>query len=111
MSQQAASEQLRDEAPPSQWCLVGNIRTRVAYGHGGQEIRSGTQHFSAGTKVYCLPAAWGDGFERVIVFGKHRGSPALVQMVVPAKAICNWRAQVVYSPGLLLRMAQSGHRS
>ena len=103
---------LRDEpAPTSKWCLVGNIRTQAPWGPGGEEIRSGTKHFSAGTKVYCMPAAWGDGYEKVIVFGKHRGAHGLVQMVVPSKVITHWRAQVVYSPSLLAKLEETRYYS
>ena len=100
---------LRDEpTPASKWCLVGNIRSR---GPDGEEIRSGTKHFSAGTKVYCMPAARGEGHEKVIVFGKRRGAHGLVQMVVPSKVIAHWRAQVVYSPSLLAKLAESRYYS
>ena len=73
----------------------------------GEEIRSGTKRFSAGTKVYCMPAAWGDGYQKVIVFGKHRGAHGLVQMVLPSKLITHWRAQVVYSPSLLAKFEEA----
>lgn len=85
----------------SQWCLVGNIVQRRPYGEGGQEQRSGTKHFSPGTKVYCLPARWGDGYEKIIVIGRHRGSKQYVTMVIESAWVTNWRAQVVYSPAVL----------
>jgi len=85
----------------TQWCLVGNIvETRLA-GVGGEEEKSGTPHFSAKTKVYCLPATWGDGYEQIIVIGRHRGSKRFVKMVISSSWINNWRAQVVYSPAVL----------
>lgn len=88
----------------SQWCLVGNIVEQRSYGEGGLETRRGTQHFSPGTKVYCLPAQWGDGYERVKVIGRHRGSREFVTMIIPAKHITNWRAKVVYSPEVIRRL-------
>ena len=83
----------------SHWCLVGNV--------GG--IRStpqpasapGTHHYSGGTKVYCLPAQWGDGYEKIVAIGRHRGSKAFSCLVMPAKDIANWRAQVIYAPAVL----------
>jgi hypothetical protein len=87
--------------PSSQWCLVGNIKETRPFGPGGKEDKTGTQHFSSGTKVYCLPAQWGDGYEKVKVVGKHRGSSRMVKMVVRSAWITNWRAQVVYSSSIL----------
>ncbi|WP_172205400.1 hypothetical protein [Niveibacterium sp. COAC-50] len=87
--------------PSSQWCLVGNIKETRPFGPGGKEHKPGTQHFSSGTKVYCLPAQWGDGYEKVKVVGKHRGSSRMVKMVVCSAWITNWRAQVVYSSSIL----------
>jgi hypothetical protein len=79
----------------SQWCLVGNIKDKA-----------GTKHFSAGAKVYCLPAQWGDGYEKITVVAKHRGSGRLVKMVFSSSWITNWRAQVVYSPSVLELLAE-----
>ncbi|PQO39000.1 hypothetical protein C5Y96_03780 [Blastopirellula marina] len=85
-------------------CLVGNIVEQHPYGEGGLETRRGTKHFSPGTKVYCLPAQWGDGYERVKVIGRHRGSKDFVTMVIPSAHITNWRAKVVYNPEVIRRL-------
>ncbi|MDR2838833.1 MAG: hypothetical protein LBV49_09790 [Azonexus sp.] len=86
---------------PTQWCLVGNIvETRFA-GVGGAEEKNGTPHFSGKTKVYCLPAQWGDGYEQIVVIGRHRRSRRFVKMVISSSWVTNWRAQVVYSPVVL----------
>ena len=83
------------------------METRRA-GVGGAEEKNGTPHFSGGTKVYCLPAQWGDGYEKIAVIGRHRGSKKFVKMIIPSSWVTNWRAQVVYSPAVLnLLMAQS----
>lgn len=89
---------------PSQWCLVGNIVHDRPYGPGGQEVRRGTTHFAPGTKVYCLPAQWGDGYEHIIVIGRHRGSKSRVTMVINSDWVTNWRAKVVYEPTVLRRI-------
>lgn len=86
---------------PSQWCLVGNIVQKQPYGEGGQEQRSGTKHFAPGAKVYCLPAQWGDGYEKIVVIGRHRGSKEYVTMVIESAWVTNWRAKVVYEPAVL----------
>ena len=86
---------------PSQWCLVGNVVAERPYGPGGEEARRGTKHFSPGTKVYCLPAQWGDGYEDIIVIGRHRASKRYARLVMSAEFISNWRAKVVYGPAVL----------
>jgi|SRR5579872_6961537 len=87
----------------SQWCLVGNIVEQRSYGEGHQ-MRPGTKHFSGGTKVYCLPGQWGDGFEQIIVIGRHRGSKQFKTMVISSDWVTNWRAKVVYNPEVLRRI-------
>lgn len=82
----------------SQWCLVGNIVEESPYGEGGQEMRPGTKHFSGGTKVYCLPAQWGDGYDQIVVIGRHRRSKQFKTMITSSDWVTNWRAKVVYNP-------------
>jgi len=89
----------------SQWYLIGNIVEQRPYGEGGTEVRPGTKHFSGGTKVYCLPAQWGDGYEKIVVVGRHRGSKRFETMVLDSSCVTNWRAKVVYSPAVLRRLA------
>lgn len=96
----------RDPAE-SMWCLIGNIVEERPYGHGGAELKRGTKHFSPGTKVYCFPGQWGDGYEMIRVLGKHRGyKGGLVDMVIRSEWITNWRAKVVYRPAVLRRFAE-----
>lgn len=90
--------------PSSQWCLVGNIVSERAYGPGGQMTRRGTKHFPAGAKVYCLPGQWGDGYDQIIVIGRHRGSHTFRTMIIDSAWVTHWRAQVVYSPEVLRRI-------
>lgn len=54
------------ESPPAQfiWCLAGNI-IACYYSEKDGEIKYGTRHFGPGTKVYCLPPQWGDGYEHI----------------------------------------------
>ena len=90
----------------TQWCLVGNIVEQRGY-EELRESRPGTKHFSPGTKVYCLPAQWGDGYENIVVIGHHRGSKNLVRMVIRSDWVTNWRAQVVYKPAVLKKLSQA----
>ncbi len=89
--------------PECNWCLVGNIVDQHPFGTE-QEIRRGSKHFSAGTKVYCLPAQWGDGYEKVVAVGIERHSRRLITVVMPSEQITNWRATVVYKPAVLKRL-------
>jgi len=85
------------------WCVVANVVGDHPVGEE-KEIRTGTKHFSPGTKVYCYPPLWGDGYEQVKVIGRHRGSRGLVEMVMPSKWLTNWRVKMVYSPFVLSHM-------
>jgi hypothetical protein len=75
---------------PPRWFLVGNIRHN-------------TKHFSTGTKVYCFPAMWGDGYENIKVIGKHKGG-RFITIIIGSKHIHNWRAKLVHKPGVLKRL-------
>jgi hypothetical protein len=86
-----------------QWCLVGNIVDERLFGES-HEVRLGTKHFSSGTKVYCLPAQWGDGYDKIIVIGRHRGSKQFKTMIINSEWVTNWRAKVVYDPEVLRRI-------
>lgn len=97
---------MNQESNETQWCLVGNIVPLRSFGEG-TEVRPGTKHFSGGTKVYCLPAQWGDGYESIVVIGRHRGSKRFVTMIISSEWVENWRAQVVYQPAVLQRLAQA----
>ena len=88
------------------WCLVGNVGG-VRGPPGDAESAVGTKHFSFGTKVFCLPPQWGDGYENVVVIGKHRGSRRSVMMVMPRRRITNWRVQAVYKAEVL-RLIDAG---
>jgi hypothetical protein len=90
----------------SQWCLVGNIIELSLYDRDQQPSPQGTKHFSGGPKVYCLPAQWGDGYDKIKVVGCHRGSKQFVTMIISADRVTNWRAKVVYDPEVLRRLAQ-----
>jgi hypothetical protein len=92
----------------SQWCLVGNIIEPSPSDLDQQPSSQGTKHFSGGTKVYCLPAQWGDGYDKIKVIGRHRGSRQFVTMIISADRVTNWRAKVVYDPEVLRRLAQIG---
>lgn len=88
----------------AEWCLVGNVGAEL---FGGRDT-VGTRHFTAGTKVWCRPAQWGDGYERTRAVGRHRGSPQLVRMVMPLDRLVNFRAELCYRPAVLDRLGPLG---
>jgi len=102
---------MSEEQQKSQWCLVGNIVEDRPYGLGGDEIKKGTKHFSPKTKVYCLPIQWGDGYDQIIVIGRHRGSKKFKTMIISSDWVENWRAQVVYNPEVIRRIEKSTEES
>lgn len=61
------------EDPKFVWCLVGNIIDGRPVG-ANYDQQSGTKDFSPGTKVYCMRAKWGDGYEKIMVIGRHLNS-------------------------------------
>ena len=81
------------------WYLVANVKENIPYGEK-REVRKGTKHFAPNTKVYCSEPRWGDGYENIIVGGRHRGSSKLVCMVIHWTKLTNWRAEFAYVPPL-----------
>ena len=88
------------------WSLVGNIIDEHLAGED-RKLVHGTKHFSLGTKGYVAPLQWEDGWENVIVIGKHRKQFRNVQMIIPSAYIENWRARKVYKPEILTIMETS----
>jgi hypothetical protein len=80
------------------WCVVANVTENRRYGAGGVETRRGLKHFSPGAKLYCFPPLWGDGYDKLKVVGRHRGSHQYVTMIVRSRWLTHWRVQLVYSP-------------
>jgi hypothetical protein len=98
---QDSTASAKRDSEKTQWCLVGNIVAERKSGVGGKEIHRGTKHFAAGAKVFCLPAQWGDGYDQIIVIGRHRGSHRFVTMIISSDWVTNWRAKTVYDPAVL----------
>jgi hypothetical protein len=94
------------EEPPA-WCVVANVAVETAHGDAGLELRRGLKHFSPGAKVWVLPPQWGDGGERLIVIGRHRGNHVkYMSLVVERRHLENFRVHGVYSPAVLRRLDQ-----
>jgi hypothetical protein len=93
---QREAEARRNRTVDFVWCLVGNIVDERVDG-ATQQIRKGTKHFSPGTKVYCFPPQWGDGYEKIYVIGRPRKSSRFIKVIIHSDWITNWRVQKVYS--------------
>ena len=91
------------------WCLVGNIVQEHEYGES-RESRRGTKQFSPGTKVFLAPAAWGDGYENIVVIDMPRGCQHYIEVITHSEYIDNLRLQKVYKPAVLKRMCDSAYR-
>jgi len=89
------------------WCLVGNVVEQREHGTD-RGLRCGTKHFARGTKVYCAPPQWGDGYEKIVVVGLARKPRHLITLVMPASRITNWRAQMVHKPAVLKKLVAAG---
>ena len=98
-SRREPAQQVKSD-PAFVWCLIGNIIDEHPIGSNPGST-TGTKHFSAGTKVYCTRAQWGDGYEKIKVIGRHKKSKRYVCMVMSAKFITSWRIQKVYRPYVL----------
>ncbi len=89
------------------WAVVANVAEEIPFGPGGLEIRRGTKHFSAGTKVWVLPPIWGDGGEMIYVIGRHRGRRAgSIRIVIARRYLTNFRVRGVYSPSVLATLTK-----
>jgi hypothetical protein len=84
------------------WCVVANVLAETARGEGGQDVRPGLKHFAPGAKMWVLPPQWGDGGEKVMVIGRHRGrgQGRLARMVVGRHQLAGFRVRGVYSPAV-----------
>lgn len=85
------------------WCLVGNVIEEHLFGDN-KEIRKGTKQFSPGTKLYCYPAQWGDGYQKIKVIGRPRKFKRFITVVINSDYITNWRKEKVYNPFIIKQM-------
>jgi hypothetical protein len=94
--------EVEDGPQPLAYCITANIADETTQGDGGLEIRAGLKHFAPGAKVWILPPQWGDGGEKVMVAGRHRGAAGpYIRIVVPRRHLTSFRVRAVYSPALL----------
>jgi uncharacterized protein (TIGR02996 family) len=94
------------------WCISGNIVQSRPFGPGGTETRLGTRLFKPNAKVYLAETGWaytlfnephGD-WECIRVVGRHRKSLDWIGCIVRTEYTTNWRVELVYQPGILVRL-------
>lgn len=85
------------------WCLVANVRDYPVdvFFNVVETKRRGTKHFGPGTRVYVYPIQWGDGWERVMVIGRKRGTRRLIRKIMAGDMLDNYRLKKVYSPTVI----------
>jgi hypothetical protein len=88
----------------SEWCVVANVKPEAR----GRATAAGTRHFAAGAKIWCLPPAWGDGYEHIRVIGRHRGSHRHISIIMASRYLTNWRAKVAYHPEVIRLLHEHG---
>ena len=102
---------IEPDLPKWIWCLVANVREYPsdALYRDVKTERRGTKHFAPGTRVYVYPVQWGDGWDRMVVVGKKRGTHRYVRKVMWGASLDNFRLKKVYSPTIISWMC--GKRS
>jgi hypothetical protein len=96
---------IKQEIDSIEWvyCLVGNIVKKHKFGEN-KEIKYGSKQFSGGTKVYCYPGKWGDGYERIYVLGRPRKQNRLAKIVIRRELIENFRLKKVFNKKVIKEM-------
>lgn len=88
-----------DPQPTPIWSLVANVVGSRRYGPGGAETRRGVKIFTGGAKVYL--AGRFHCADALPVVGLSRHPHRLVNAVVHARFLTDWRVRLVYSPAVL----------
>src|SRR5260221_14497790 len=102
----------QEKAEPSKktgpvWAIVANVRDEIPQGEGYKETRRGTNHFHTGAKVFLAGANTNTPANDVvaIVVGHYRGK-GYVTVALNAWKLTNWRAELIYSPTVIARLAE-----
>ena len=95
-------ERIKDINQPL-FLLVGNIVAERTFGTKN-EIRKGTKHFSAGTKVYIID--WYPGMcETIIVIGLNKKTKRLIRICLKVDSVENLRIRAVYKPKIIYKIS------
>ena len=94
---------VESDLPKWIWCLVANVREYPVddFFNVVEKKRRGTKHFGPGTRVYVYPVQWGDGWERMVVVGRKKGSRRLIRKIIDGYMLEDFRLKKVYSPTVI----------
>lgn len=82
------------------WCLVGNIIEKHYFGEE-KKVVSGTKHFRANTKVYCLLPPWDHFAKNILTIGLARKGRRLISVITQRGFVTNFRIQKIYNPKII----------
>lgn len=78
------------------WCLVGNIIEKHYFGED-KKVVSGSKHFRANTKVYCLLPPWNHFSQNILTIGLARKGRRFIAIITQRGFVTNFRIQKVYN--------------
>ncbi len=97
---------LNKTSTKTKFILVGNIIGDHYFGQN-KEIKSGTKHFRAGSKVYLFPEFGGMGHQRIIVIGLPRKKFKKIKVVIQTNLVKNVRIKKTENPKLIQEIEEN----
>src|SRR5687768_10068724 len=94
---QADSSQTKSNVLPI-WAISAKIVEETASGFAGRETRRGTRKFNANQKVYLWDYPSGNQWPKVDVIGRYRAKYKYINVMVDARYLIHFRAEMLYSP-------------
>ena len=95
---QAFSLEEPPEEPKGVWCILAKVIDTDADSNRAAELQPGST-------VYCFPPMRGGAFESVEVVGLHRKTGKLVDAVIAAADLTDWKATTVTDAPVLERIS------
>lgn len=77
------------------WCVVGNVKNHIPYGHGGLEIRNGTRQFRGGAKVKIVGSFPGS-CDGLVAIGQNKHTGKYIRTIIRVTAVENLRVKLMY---------------
>ena len=104
--------EVEPDLPKWIWCLVANVRDYPVdeLFNVIKKERRETKHFAPGARVYVYPVQWGDGWDRMVVVGRKKGTRRVVRKVIPGSMLEDFRLRRVYSPTVISWMCGARFR-
>lgn len=77
------------------WCVVGNVKKCIPYGHGGLEISIGTRQFKGGAKVRIVGSFPGS-CDGLVAIGQNKHTRKYIRTIIRVTAVENLRVKLMY---------------